>query len=84
MLTSCSVCSHAIWCEVRSIGAFCFVVYFNDEQSSNTYMEPVTTCPGCISALFAYRVEGERVILRTSPYQSSKKFNIAPSRYLEH
>jgi len=41
------VCSHAIWCEVRSIGAFCFVVYFNDEQSSNTYMEPVTTCPGC-------------------------------------
>src|SRR5215218_1172905 len=47
MLTSCSVCSHAIWCEVRSIGAFCFVVYFNDEQSSNTYMEPITTCPGC-------------------------------------
>jgi hypothetical protein len=43
------------------------VVYFNDEQSSNTYMEPVTTCPGCISALFAYRVEGEKVILRTSP-----------------
>jgi len=32
---------------VCSIGAFCFVVYFNDEQSSNTYMEPVTTCPGC-------------------------------------
>ena len=32
MLTSCSACSHATWCEVRSIGAFCFVVYFNDEQ----------------------------------------------------
>ena len=41
------------------------MVYFNDEQSSNTYMEPVTTCPGCISTLFAYRVEGERVILRS-------------------
>jgi hypothetical protein len=47
MLTSCSVCSHAIWCEVRSIGAFCFVVYLNDEQRSNTYMEPIATCPGC-------------------------------------
>ena len=52
------------------------MVYFNDEQSSNTYMEPVTTCPGCISALFAYRVEGERVILRTSPLRSSKKFSV--------
>src|SRR5919107_6162677 len=29
------------------------------------------------------RVRG-REILRTSPYQSSKKFSIAPSRYLEH
>jgi hypothetical protein len=26
------VFSHAIWCEVHSIEAFCFVVYFNDEQ----------------------------------------------------
>jgi hypothetical protein len=41
------VFSHAIWREVRSIGAFCLVVYFNDEQSNNTYMEPVTSCPGC-------------------------------------
>jgi hypothetical protein len=47
MLASYSVCSHAIWCEVRNIGEFYFVVYINAEQSSNTYMEPVTTCPGC-------------------------------------
>ena len=32
------------------------MVYFNDEQSSNTYMEPVTTCLGAGGGLADYVV----------------------------
>jgi hypothetical protein len=35
MLTPCPGCAHGLWSEVRSIGGFCFVVYFDDEKSDS-------------------------------------------------
>jgi hypothetical protein len=47
MLTLCSACSHAIRSEVRSFGSFRTVVYFDDEERSETYATAVWRCPGC-------------------------------------
>ncbi len=47
MLTPCSACSHAIWSEVRSVGSFRTVVYFDDEERSETYATAVWRYPGC-------------------------------------
>jgi hypothetical protein len=47
MLSPYFECSHAIWSEVRSIAAHRFVVYFDDGEVSDTYAEPILSCPGC-------------------------------------
>ena len=46
MLTPCQECAHALWSEVRRVGALRFVVYFDDEDRSDTYAEQVRSCPG--------------------------------------
>lgn len=47
MLTPCLNCAHALWSEVRSVGALRLIVYFDDDQGSETYAEHVARCPGC-------------------------------------
>ena len=47
MLTPCPNCDHALWSEVRGVGAFRLVVYFDDDEGSDTYAEHVSRCPGC-------------------------------------
>ena len=47
MITPCSNCDHALWSEVRSLGTFRSVVYFDDDEGSDTYAEHVWRCPGC-------------------------------------
>ena len=47
MLTPCPNCAHALWSEVRSVGALRFIVYFDDDEGSDTYAEHIAHCPGC-------------------------------------
>ena len=47
MITLCRRCGHVLWSEVRSAAAFRFLVYFDDDQRSETYAEHVPRCPGC-------------------------------------
>lgn len=47
MRTPCPNCDRALWSEVCIVGAFRFVVYFEDEESSDTYAEHITRCPDC-------------------------------------
>ena len=51
MLTPCQECAHALWSEVRRVGALRFVVYFDEEERSQTYAEQVRSCPGCGAGL---------------------------------
>ena len=36
MLTLCPSCNHALWLEVHSLGTFRSVVYFDDDEGSDT------------------------------------------------
>jgi hypothetical protein len=47
MLNPCHECGHAIWSEVRRTGSFRFVVFFDDDERSDTYAEPARSCPRC-------------------------------------
>lgn len=49
MLAPCPDCGHPLWVEDRGAGAFDIVVYFDDEERSGSYAEPVTSCPTCHS-----------------------------------
>jgi hypothetical protein len=53
MLNPCHECGHALWSEMRHVGAFRFVVFFDDERSG-TYAEPARNCPGCGAGLASY------------------------------
>ncbi len=47
MVVPCPRCGHLLWTEVRSLGAFRFIVYFDDEVHSESYAEHVRSCPKC-------------------------------------
>ena len=40
-------CGHEIWCEVFVEGDLVSLVFFDDVESSETYAEKITQCPGC-------------------------------------
>ncbi len=40
-------CGYVIWMEVWRRGAEPVVVFFDDEETSETYAEQVVRCPGC-------------------------------------
>jgi hypothetical protein len=42
---------------VRSKRAFRFVVYFDDEERSDTYAERVRSCPGCGELLAGHAID---------------------------
>jgi hypothetical protein len=47
MVVPCPRCGHVLWAEARSLGAFRFFVYFDDEAQSESYAEHVRSCPEC-------------------------------------
>lgn len=47
MMVSCPECKHPLWAEARGVGQFNYVVYFDDDERSEPYAEPVTSCPTC-------------------------------------
>jgi len=66
MVAPCSKCGHVLWAEVRSLGAFGLIVYFDDEVHSESYAEHVRSCPKCgvrlsggLGKLTPQEVEGE-------------------------
>jgi hypothetical protein len=66
MVVPCSECGHLLWTEVRNLGAFRFIIYFDDEVHSESYAEHVKSCPRCgvvfgygLGKLSSQGVEGE-------------------------
>ena len=57
MLTLCPSCNHALWLEVHSLGTFRSVVYFDDDEGSDTYTKHVWRCPGCNDRLDGHAFE---------------------------
>lgn len=47
MVVPCPKCGHLVWAEVRSLEAFRFIIYFDDEVQSESYAEHVRSCPKC-------------------------------------
>ena len=47
MITPCESCGHKLWSEVREVGSIRFLVYFDDDDRSDTYAEHVLHCPTC-------------------------------------
>ena len=47
VVVSCPECGHSLWAEACGVGQFDFVVYFDDDERSDSYAEPVTSCPTC-------------------------------------
>ena len=40
-------CGHEIWCEAFVEENLVSLVFFDDVESSETYTEQITQCPGC-------------------------------------
>ena len=47
MVTPCGSCGHKLWSEVREVASTRFVLYFDDDERSDTYTEHVLRCPNC-------------------------------------
>jgi hypothetical protein len=47
MITPCESCGHQLWSEEREVASIRFVLYFDDEERSDTYTEHVLHCPNC-------------------------------------
>jgi hypothetical protein len=47
IITPCESCGRKLWSEVREVASIRFVLYFDDDERSDTYAEHVTECPNC-------------------------------------
>ena len=47
VVVSCPECGHSLWAEACGVGQFNLVVYFDDDERSVSYAEPITSCPTC-------------------------------------
>ena len=61
MLAPCPQCGYALWAEVRRIGAFRFVVYFDFKERSATCAEHVRSCPECGVNLLAHTMDPQEL-----------------------
>jgi hypothetical protein len=50
--------------EVGSVGAFRMVVFFDDDEESDTYGERVERCPGCDLRLYSLAIKPSDVVRR--------------------
>ncbi len=67
-LVYCS-CAHKIWCEVRYEADLVILIFFDDEETSETYAEQITHCPGCGGGSFVEDLldPSPKVVLAGSP-----------------
>jgi hypothetical protein len=61
MLAPCPHCGYALWAEVRHIGAFRFVVYFDEEERSATHAEQISSCPECDADLLGHALDPQEL-----------------------
>ena len=47
MITPCGSCAYKLWSVEREVKGWPVRVYFDGEQTSETYADQVTRCPGC-------------------------------------
>jgi hypothetical protein len=47
MITSCESCGHKLWSVVRKVDEWVLRVHFDGVESSETYADQITSCPGC-------------------------------------
>ena len=47
MISRCGGCGHRIWSEKHPVESIKTVLYFDDDDESDTHAEHVTHCPGC-------------------------------------
>jgi hypothetical protein len=47
MITPCSSCGHKLWSVDRYVRGLFVRIHFDGEETSETYAEQVTRCPGC-------------------------------------
>ena len=47
MITPCESCGHKLWSEEREVASIRFMLYFDDDEGSDTYTEHVLHCPNC-------------------------------------
>ncbi len=47
MITPCESCGHKLWSVERDVKGWLVRVHFDGEETSETYAEQVTRCPGC-------------------------------------
>jgi hypothetical protein len=47
MITSCESCGHKLWSVVRKVDKWELRLHFDGEESSETYADHITSCPGC-------------------------------------
>ncbi len=64
MLTSCSKCGHRLRSEQGSLGVFRMVVFFDEEEGSDTYAQQVDRCAGCGLWLHAFAMNPSEVAPR--------------------
>jgi hypothetical protein len=47
VLIPCPECGQKLWTELGNVGLFRLVMFFDDDEGSDTYAERVDCCPGC-------------------------------------
>jgi hypothetical protein len=47
MITPCGSWGHKLWSEMREVANIRFVLYFDDDETSDAYAEHVLHCPNC-------------------------------------
>jgi hypothetical protein len=47
MITPCGSCGHKLWSVDRDVKGLLVRIHFDGEETSETYAERVTCCPGC-------------------------------------
>ena len=62
MITSCPSCKHKLWSEEREVASIRFVLYFDDDERSDTYAEHVTECPSCGLSLLSNAIKPSAVV----------------------
>lgn len=71
MITSCSSCGHKVWSVNRDVQGWLVRVYFDGEETSETYAEQVTSCPACGRWLVDPTYIGARRLIRGDDQRSA-------------
>ena len=70
LLIHCS-CEHEIWCEVRYEEGLGCLVFFDNVETSETYNEQVTRCPGCERQITEFLLEASNEVSKAEARRAS-------------